>query len=91
MEDADILARDSVGVSATKPAGDIFERLPVTYCETVGASVVNCRAGPGTNYKVVMTVKKGDYEFYNYAKSGECITIGGSVNWRVPNYPLFVE
>ncbi len=78
---ADIAARDSAGVSATKPVSDIFKRIPVTCCKTVGASVVNCRAGPGTNYKVVTTVKKGDYEFYNCVKSGECVTIGGSVNW----------
>ncbi len=52
-----------------------------TMCQTVGASVVNCRAGPGTNYKVVLTVEKGTLGFFDSVKSGECVTVGGSTNW----------
>jgi uncharacterized protein YraI len=43
----------------------------------------NCRSGPGTQYKVIATAKKGVLYFFTCVKSGECITVGGSTNWYV--------
>ncbi len=66
-ETADVVARDMNDVKQV--------------CAIVGASVVNCRAGPGTNYRVVGTFKKGDVGWFSCVKSGVCVTVGGSTNW----------
>ena len=52
-----------------------------TSCAIVNASKVNCRTGPGTQYRVVATLNKGIVGVYSCVKSGECITVSGSVNW----------
>ncbi len=82
-EIADVVARESDDVSPNQPASGLSSRQlgPGNFCRIVGASVVNCRAGPGTGYKVVGTFSKGTLGFFSCVKSGECITIGGSTNW----------
>jgi uncharacterized protein YgiM (DUF1202 family) len=79
-ESADLVSRESVDVSVNESAGDIFKRGD-KFCTIVGASRVNCRSGPGTNYRVVTTFDKGLQPIFRCVKSGECINIGGSVNW----------
>jgi uncharacterized protein YgiM (DUF1202 family) len=79
-EAADVVAREPVDVSANEPAGSLIDRSS-TMCKIVGASVVNCRSGPGTGYRVVTTLKRGEYGVFSCVKSGQCITVGGSVNW----------
>ncbi len=80
-EIVDVVARESDDVSPNPHARGLSSRLTGNMCQIVGADVVNCRAGPGTNYKVVIQVKRGEYPFFTCVKSGECITIGGSTNW----------
>jgi uncharacterized protein YraI len=53
-------------------------------CKIVGADVVSCRAGPGTNYNVAQTFQRGVRPIFSCVKSGECITVNGAVNWSVP-------
>jgi hypothetical protein len=53
-------------------------------CKIAGVDVVNCRAGPGTDYKVLHTFKMGISPIFSCVKSGECITVNGAVNWSVP-------
>lgn len=81
-EAADVVARESVDVSANEPAGGLFKRTSV-WCRVVGASEVNCRAGPGTNYGVETTISNGRMGVYTCVKTGECVNIGGKVNWLV--------
>ena len=77
-EDAvDVVARESDGVSPNHHASGLSSRHNGIMCQTVGASVVNCRAGPGTNYKVVTTVKKGEWGIFTCVKSGQCVTVAG--------------
>ena len=80
-ETAEVVARESDDVSPNPHANGLSSRQSYQACAAVGASAVNCRAGPGTNYKVVTTVKKGEVGFFSCVKSGECITVGGSTNW----------
>jgi uncharacterized membrane protein len=79
-EIADVVAREPINVSVNEPAGDLFKRGD-KFCTIVGASRVNCCSGPGTNYRVVTTFDKGLQPIFRCVKSGECINIGGSVNW----------
>ena len=79
-EAAGIVAREFVDVSANEPAGILFKRTSV-WCSIVGASEVKCRAGPGTNYQVETTISKGRMGVYTCVKTGECVNIGGKVNW----------
>jgi uncharacterized protein YgiM (DUF1202 family) len=69
-ESTNIVAREPVDASANEPAGGIFKRNE-KMCQIVGASVVNCRAGPGTGYRVVTTVKRGEAGIFDCVKSGE--------------------
>ncbi len=80
-EAAKVDARESVGFSANKPAAGGLVGRADQFCATVNADKVNCRAGPGTNYKVVVTIDRGVYGYFTCVKSGECITVGGSTNW----------
>lgn len=50
-------------------------------CAIVGATDVNCRSGPGTNYKSQFTVPRGNKYAFTCVKSGQCITINGATNW----------
>jgi uncharacterized protein YraI len=77
-EAADVVARESVDVSANEPAVGL---LAATWCSTVGASEIKCRAGPGTNYQVETTISKGRMGVYTCVKTGECVNIGGKINW----------
>jgi hypothetical protein len=79
-EAADVVAREPVDVSPNEPAGALIDRN-TTMCKIVGASAVNCRSGPGTGYRVVATFERGLYPIFSCVKSGQCITVGGSVNW----------
>ncbi len=79
-ETADVVARESDDVSPNPHASGLSSRTD-GMCQIVGADVVNCRAGPGTNYKIVVQLKRGVWPFFTCVKSGECITIGGSTNW----------
>jgi hypothetical protein len=40
----------------------------------------NCRTGPGTGYKSVQVIPGGAIFTFTCVKSGECITVDGSVN-----------
>ncbi|KAL6849675.1 hypothetical protein ACO1O0_009218 [Amphichorda felina] len=60
---------------------EIFKRA-TRDCAIIGGSAqVNCRAGPGTSYKVNDIVYRGTYYVFTCVKSGECVTINGSKNW----------
>lgn len=60
---------------------EVFDkRVGGAGCRIINADV-NCRSGPGTQYRVIATAKKGVLYFFTCVKSGECINIGGSVNW----------
>lgn len=61
----------------------LFARGSPQVCRVVNASVVNCRLGAGTNYRVVATVKKGDLFVFECVVKGQCVTVGGSTNWYV--------
>ncbi|KAL3963429.1 hypothetical protein ACCO45_000433 [Purpureocillium lilacinum] len=59
---------------------EVFDkRVGGAGCRIINADV-NCRSGPGTQYRVIATAKKGVLYFFTCVKSGECINIGGSVN-----------
>ena len=81
---ADIAAREPApGVSANDKV-DVLSRRELQICFIVGgSSTVNCRSGPGTNYRVVTTVAKDNLYWFSCVKSGECVTINGEKNWLV--------
>ncbi len=79
-ESADLVIREAIDVSTNEPAGRLLKRNQ-QLCDIVNASVVNCRAGPGTSYKIVKQFKKGEWSAFTCYKSGECVTVSGSVNW----------
>jgi uncharacterized protein YgiM (DUF1202 family) len=54
---------------------------------TVVASEVNCRSGPGTEFDVVTSLKKGFVGTFDCAKTGECIVLNGMKNWYVRAAP----
>jgi hypothetical protein len=81
---SDIEAREP-DVSVNEP--DSLLKRTTTMCQIVGADLVNCRAGPGTNYKIVQQFPRGIRPIFSCVKSGECITVNGAVNWSVP-HPL---
>jgi uncharacterized protein YraI len=66
-----------------------LENRAVQACEIVGgASRVNCRSGPGTNYGVVRSLPRGEIYGFSCVKSGECVVIGGATNWSVLPTPV---
>ncbi len=71
--DADLIPKDVLN--------NVEERATTT-CAITGSSV-NCRTGPGTSYGVVATLAKGTVGIFTCVKSGQCITVSGSVNWYV--------
>ncbi|OJJ02476.1 hypothetical protein ASPVEDRAFT_41969 [Aspergillus versicolor CBS 583.65] len=67
------------------PASDgnsLFQRDSGQLCRILYSTHVNCRTGPGTNYKSVVGLNK-EYTrgyWFTCVKSGECITLNGAVN-----------
>ncbi|KAK4107006.1 hypothetical protein N656DRAFT_772892 [Canariomyces notabilis] len=73
-------AREAADVSPNKPALSLDKR-EVQACYIVGgASTVNCRSGPSTDFSVVRTVKKGDVWGFTCVRKGECVVINGATN-----------
>ncbi len=71
---ADVTPRDA--------GDDLLAKRAAGICRIVNvSSTVNCRSGPGTQYAVVTTFKKGQLLYFPCLKSGECITINGATNW----------
>ncbi|KAL1864071.1 hypothetical protein VTK73DRAFT_6161 [Phialemonium thermophilum] len=84
-EAADLEIRQEA-VARAAGAG-LFERDRT--CRLEGdAKSVNCRAGPGTKYKVVTTLGMWSEWVFDCVKSGECVNIGGKVNcgWHFIKY-----
>ena len=51
-------------------------------CKIVNvSSTVNCRSGPGTQYKKITELKGKTVGSFMCVKTGECVTDSGSVNW----------
>ena len=66
-------------------AGELFARSG-QLCRIVGTKTVNCRTGPGTNYKSKVSLSSSWTRGYYFTcvKSGQCVTINGAKNWYVP-------
>jgi SH3-like domain-containing protein len=73
---------EAVGDAGESLSARAFSRPQ--HCSIVGgSSTVNCRTGPSTNYRVKMTMRKGNtYDFW-CVYSGQCVTINGFRNWYV--------
>ncbi len=71
-ETSDVTPRDA--------GNDLLKRVAGS-CRIVNASAANCRTGPGTQYGVVTSFKKGQLLFFVCVQSGQCITINGATNW----------
>lgn len=77
---------DGVEMSEARDvAGELFARSG-QLCRIVGTKTVNCRTGPGTNYKSKVSLASSWTRGYYFTcvKSGQCITINGAKNWFVP-------
>lgn len=74
FKDRDISVDDSNGVG-------IFSRV-VQNCKIIGDFViVNCCFGVSISFDVVYMVRKGDMYKFICVKIGECVIIGGKINW----------
>ncbi|KAL2864116.1 uncharacterized protein BJX67DRAFT_228784 [Aspergillus lucknowensis] len=71
---------DSPGQTEVSDGTEIFKRSGQS-CRVL-ADEVNCRSGPGTNYKRVVGLSSSWTRGYYFTcvKSGECITLNGAVN-----------
>jgi uncharacterized protein YgiM (DUF1202 family) len=59
-----------------------FVRKEPISCAIINASsTVNCRSGPGTQYKVVTALKVKTVGSFMCVKTGECVTDNGNDNW----------
>lgn len=69
-------------------ADELFARSG-QLCRIVGTSTVNCRTGPGTNYKSTGRLSSSWTRGYYFTcvKSGQCITLNGATNWYVSPAP----
>ncbi|KAK4096485.1 hypothetical protein N658DRAFT_480573 [Parathielavia hyrcaniae] len=68
-------------IEAREPADVGVSKREVHRCYIVGGSPkVNCRAGPGTSYKVVRAFERGNWYNFGCVQSGECITLNGATN-----------
>ncbi|KXX77780.1 Uncharacterized protein YraI [Madurella mycetomatis] len=66
---------------AASDSSELFQRGSQV-CEIVGDAIrVNCRAGPGTKYRVEATLNKGTRWEFHCVRSGQCVTIDGFRNW----------
>ncbi|KAL6858260.1 hypothetical protein ACO1O0_005720 [Amphichorda felina] len=73
---------DGVEMSEARDvAGELFARSG-QLCRIVGTKTVNCRTGPGTNYKSKVSLASSWTRGYYFTcvKSGQCITINGAKN-----------
>lgn len=81
---ADIEAREPVSLPTDDQTLDLSKRAGPQRCYIVGgASKVNCRLGPSTDYKVHTQFAKGDWRNFGCVKKGECVVINGATNWSV--------
>lgn len=78
---------DADSITPRDTGNDLLTKRDPQICRIVNASTVNCRKGPGTNYGVVTTVKKGQLFLFMCLVSGECVTVGGATNWYVARSP----
>ncbi|KAH6632854.1 hypothetical protein F5144DRAFT_488764 [Chaetomium tenue] len=80
---ASLLPAGLLAASADKavdPHYGYVRKEPVS-CKIVNASsTVNCRSGPGTQFKVVTALKVNTVGSFMCVKTGECVTDSGNVN-----------
>lgn len=72
---------DTAGVTPCDAGNDLLTKRVAGSCRIINASAVNCRTGPGTQYGVVTSFKKGQLLFFICVQSGQCITLNGATNW----------
>ena len=72
---------DTAGVTPRDAGNDLLTKRVAGSCRIINASAVNCRTGPGTQYGVVTSFKKGQLLFFICVQSGQCITLNGATNW----------
>ncbi|KAL2131492.1 hypothetical protein VTI74DRAFT_4957 [Chaetomium olivicolor] len=84
----EVVSREAEVTANKHQAGELFKRKDVTCQLQGGAKEVNCRAGPGTNYKVVEQLGMWSSWVFSCVKSGECVNIGGKINcgWHYISY-----
>jgi hypothetical protein len=76
---------DGTDQSPASDGNSLFQRDSGQLCRILYSTHVNCRTGPGTNYRSVVGLNKEWTRGYWFTcvKSGECITLNGAVNWYV--------
>ncbi|KAJ5142776.1 uncharacterized protein N7515_001563 [Penicillium bovifimosum] len=74
-------AAPAAGAGQSAIDGNVIFKRSGQLCRVL-ADEVNCRTGPGTNYKSIVRISNSWTRGYYFTcvKSGQCITLNGAVN-----------